>query len=235
MEKIKLFCLPYAGGSSSSYYMFKNYLDNNIEICPIELAGRGIRFTDKLNQNFEEVLSDIFEHVKCKIDSTPYAIFGHSMGSWLAYELYNKIDENKLKIPIHLFLSGRGSPLEKNNRIISNKSDEKLKEFLKELGGTDTILLNNDDAMNMFIRIIRSDFKLLENYKYREYPRKIRSKVSIINGSRDNSITKEGLELWKRLIDNHIEYKFYNGSHFYFKKRADLLCDYINKTLLKEH
>lgn len=235
MRKIKLFCLPYAGGAANSYYTFKNYLDKNIELCPIELAGRGTRFCDKLCDNFVESVEDIFENVKCKIDDTPYAIFGHSMGAWLAYELYNKLDGENLKLPIYLFLSGRVSPLEQNNKIISNKSNDELKVLLKDLGGTDPLILNNEEAMNIFMKIIRSDFKLLENYKYHEHSRKIRTKVSIINGDKDKSITKEELESWEKLVDNDVEYKFYNGKHFYFNEKADLLCDYINKTLLNEH
>ena len=43
MEKINLFCLPYAGSSASVFFKWKKYLDEDIMLYPIELAGRGKR------------------------------------------------------------------------------------------------------------------------------------------------------------------------------------------------
>ena len=82
-----LFCLPYAGGSEVAYYKWKKYLHPSIELIPIELKGRGKRFNEIFYESLEEAVDDIFENIKDKIINNDYAIYGHSMGSLLSYEL----------------------------------------------------------------------------------------------------------------------------------------------------
>ena len=60
----------------------------NIQIEPIRLKGRGSRFGEDFYENLEEAVNDIFMNIKNKIIDNEYAIFGYSMGSLLAYELY---------------------------------------------------------------------------------------------------------------------------------------------------
>src|ERR1700738_4611092 len=105
-----LFCLPYAGGSEVIYYKWKKYLHPSIQLIPIQLKGRGKRFSEIFYENIEEAVDDIFENVKDKIVDDDYAIYGHSMGSLLAYELYYKISKLNLKKPKHIFFSGYKAP-----------------------------------------------------------------------------------------------------------------------------
>jgi medium-chain acyl-[acyl-carrier-protein] hydrolase len=79
MAKLKLFCIPYAGGSAMIYAKWKNYLHSSIDIYPVKMAGRSKRDSIPLKNNFDEVVDDLYESIKDKIEF-PYAIFGHSMG-----------------------------------------------------------------------------------------------------------------------------------------------------------
>jgi 4'-phosphopantetheinyl transferase len=99
-----LFCLPYAGGSESIYYKWKRYLKHFIELEPIELKGRGKkRFNETFYESLEEAVDDIFENIKDKIAEDDFAIYGHIMGSLLAYELYYKIGKLNVRKPKHIF------------------------------------------------------------------------------------------------------------------------------------
>ena len=102
--KMKLLCIPYAGGSAFAYNFFNDYL-TDLEVVPIELKGRGKRFKEVNYNTFTEAVDDIYDYVKEIIKDTKYMIFGHSMGSWLAYELYYKILEEGNTLPILMFFS----------------------------------------------------------------------------------------------------------------------------------
>ncbi|MFH4077473.1 thioesterase domain-containing protein, partial [Acinetobacter baumannii] len=80
VSKIKLFCFHHAGGSSSAYYNWKDYLNKDIEIIPIELAGRGKRLKVPVYTSMEEAVLDIYDLMKPNLDGSPFAIFGHSVG-----------------------------------------------------------------------------------------------------------------------------------------------------------
>src|SRR6185369_7818116 len=110
MSKIKLFCLPYAGGSSMVFHKWKKYLNSEIELRAIELAGRGRRIHESMYQDRAEAVEDVFQLIKDEIRQSPYALLGHSMGSLIAYEVAQKIRANKLPEPLHVFFSGSSAP-----------------------------------------------------------------------------------------------------------------------------
>ncbi|WP_197144539.1 thioesterase II family protein [Lysinibacillus sphaericus] len=85
MRKIKLFCLPYAGGSSVTYIKWGKLLNRYIEVIEVELPGRGRRINDPLIDNLEDMVEDVFRFIKDQLTGD-YAIFGHSMGGLITDE-----------------------------------------------------------------------------------------------------------------------------------------------------
>lgn len=62
MEKMRLLCLPYAGGSAASIYLpWKRKLKEEVEVIPLELAGRGKRIKEPLLQSVDEMVTDLIE------------------------------------------------------------------------------------------------------------------------------------------------------------------------------
>ena len=89
---MKIFCLPYAGGSSSVFAKWKTYMSRDIEIVAPELAGRGTRFNDEKYVSIQSAADDIYSIFLKKINQNEkFAIFGHSMGCFIVYEIYRRI------------------------------------------------------------------------------------------------------------------------------------------------
>ena len=138
MSKIKLFCFPYAGGSAAVYNRWKEYLNPEIELRPVELSGRGERMDEPLYTNMEDLIEDVFQLLEGEFEESEYALLGHSMGAMIIYELSRKIIDNNLKLPLHIFFSGHSAPQ-------INRADEKIYHLMKDdefkreiigLGGT---------------------------------------------------------------------------------------------------
>ena len=70
-----LFCIPYAGGSGSVYYRWRNFLDPSITLYPVELKGRGKRINNGFYENLKEAVDDIFNSIRDKINENDYAIY----------------------------------------------------------------------------------------------------------------------------------------------------------------
>lgn len=227
-----LFCLPYAGGSEAIYYKWRNYLLKSIQLVPIELKGRGKRFCENFYENLQEAVDDIFENIRDKIACNDYAIYGHSMGSLLAYELYYKIDQMCMKKPKHIFFSGYKAPsiLIEREKIYTLPDYDFMRKVVN-MGGTPEELINNQELFEIFLPIIRNDFKILENYIYNKRENKIDCDVSILNGNKDSISLEEILE-WK----NHVckRFKIYNfeGNHFFINNNIENITKIINATLV---
>jgi len=71
---LRLFCFPYAGGSS---YIFRSWLDRvpkAIEICPIELPGRGIQIKSTPFKQIEPLVKAIASEILPYLDK-PFFFF----------------------------------------------------------------------------------------------------------------------------------------------------------------
>src|SRR4051812_533170 len=108
---MKIFCLPYAGGSAVIYKEWIPFFPADLKMTGIEYAGHGNRSNQPLYKDVEEAITDVYNIILKQIsDGLPYAIFGHSMGAMLAFEVVKKLRTNNQQLPVHIFFSGRGAP-----------------------------------------------------------------------------------------------------------------------------
>lgn len=230
MGKMKLFCIPHAGASAYYYVPLKKCMPD-VEFEFVELKGRGRRFLEGLYQSFEEAVDDVFEQIKDKCDGD-YAIFGHSMGSWLAYELYHKLLENQKSLPKCMFFSSREAPNELMEKVdFDTMSSEELEFRIRELGGAEDLERVNEEIKSMFYETIKSDFKILNDYEYQESHEKIRCKVVVMAGSKERGLSYSKLTKWQELVEGSISYNSFNGGHFYmntqWEKMASVMENYL--------
>lgn len=227
-----LFCIPYAGGSQTAYYKWRNGLDPSIQLEAIELKGRGKRINEIFYRNFEEAVNDIFDIIEDKIIKDDYAIYGHSMGSLLAYELYYKINSKKLRKPKHIFFSGQNAPNNVNKgKLIHNLPNDEFMKEIMELGGTPKELLESKELLELFIPIMRNDFSILEKYIYMKKQEKIDCDISILSGKED-SIHSDDICVWKEHASKNVNIYEFEGDHFFIHNNLDKIIHIINTTIL---
>lgn len=231
MIEMKLFCLPYAGGSESAFYSWKGHMQPDIEICPIQLKGRGRRFNEPCYESLEEAVQDIFEQVQAERKGDDYALFGHSMGSLLAYELYYKMAEADSTKPAHMFFSGFKAPNRAGNTEKLHLLNHHLfKEKIIALGGTPEELINHEELFDLFVPLLKSDFKLVENYIYKERTAKMECDITVLNGKGDSMNAKD-ISDWQNHAAGNCKTLYFEGNHFFLQHHVEQIVRMINKTL----
>lgn len=231
MEKTILFCIPYAGGSAMLYTKWKKYLDASIEVYPLELTGRGKRFKEPFYANVTEAVDDLFPKIKELSHKAPYALYGHSMGSILAYELYYRIEELKHPKPVHLFFSGRIAPhIVRDERPIYNLPDDEFVAKIIKLGGTPREIFENIELQNFFVPIIRNDYRLIDTYKYIARDTKIDCDLTVLAGKEDDMTTEE-IEGWRLHADQSCRIHYFQGGHFFINEFTSDIVEIINDSL----
>jgi medium-chain acyl-[acyl-carrier-protein] hydrolase len=233
MEQMKLFCLPYAGGSATIYSKLKQYLDPLIQLLPVELAGRGRRFNSDFYNTMEEAVDDIYSLIKNQLDGSKYALFGHSMGSILIYELYQKIRYSNRRLPDHLFFSGHGAPqiIKQDFKMLHTLNDEEFSKEIRKLGGTPLEILENQDLLKVFFPILRADYKIIDLYRHNDQYPKMDCNISVLHGNKDD-IEMDAISAWKQCTNKDCRFYFFNGGHFFiFDYYADI-AKIINNTLV---
>jgi len=210
-----LFSLPYAGGSSVIFYKWKSYLHSSIELYPIELKGRGKRFNENFYESIEEAVDAIFNQIKDEIVYNDYAIYGHSMGSIIAYELCYKICKNDVRKPKYIFFSVREPPDSKIKKdSIHNLQDQDFINRIMGFGGTSKELINNNQLLDVFLPILRSDFRMIETYKYKEKLNSIQCNITVMYGKQD-PVSFENLLAWEKHCSGKVNIYNFEGNHFF--------------------
>lgn len=92
---MRLFCFPYAGGSSIIFRTWSEGLPKTVEVCSIELPGRGTQMKSAPFSRLKPLVGAIaqaltrnqFAPALLPHLNKPFAFFGHSMGAVVSFEL----------------------------------------------------------------------------------------------------------------------------------------------------
>lgn len=232
MKAIKLFCIPYAGGSATMFFSWNKHFNNAFELVPLELSGRGLRFDEPGYVNFSDMLIDIYNSFCDRYDGSPYAFYGHSMGSLLVYELCRLIKSKNGQMPMYIFLSGRCPPhIEFEARIRSDMEDDVLIENLKQMGGVPDELFMYKAVFLKFLKILRNDLRVMEGYRWeKEENDKLDCPIAVFNGSHD--IAESDMFEWSKCTKSEFEYFSFEGGHFFINDNINEIARIINLLLV---
>ncbi len=228
---IKLFTFPYAGGSAMIYKQWPQRLSSSIELIPIELASRGKRMFDPLYEDMEAMVQDAYDMVSAKIDG-PYALFGHSMGSIIAFLLSHKLEFQLGQPPEHVFFSGRGAP-HLREREIKNyhlMGDDEFEKEVISLGGTPPEFFDHPELLELFLPTLKNDFMLAETdiTKYKFNP--LECDISVFLGKEEEVTAEEG-HGWIRHTEGKCNITYLPGGHFFIHEHFPAMIQEINHTL----
>jgi surfactin synthase thioesterase subunit len=221
----RMFCLPYAGGNAEFYLPWKSLIPSWIDLCPIQLADRSYRLNEPCAKDFYVLVDELFSIIS-KYDDKEVILYGHSMGSVLAYEIAVRMEPP----PILLCLTGGDAPNEwKGKNFHTNFSDSEMLEWMVDNYG-----YSSPNEMKHyllpFIRTLRNDLLICENY---ETTGRIYRYSTIIAGARDDHLCTSDLNLWKKYCPDSEVIYFENGGHFFNKVYANELVSIISKKVKK--
>jgi len=226
----RLFCFPYAGTSSIIFRKWAGNLPENIEICPVELPGRGTQIKSPLFTTIEALVSAIAPILLPYLDK-PFAFFGHSMGGLLSFELARYLREQYGKIPFGLFVSASRAPqIPSPKPPIHLLPDTEFKQELHRLNGTPASVLQNNELMQILIPILRADFAVLETYVYTQEP-PLECPIVAFGGLEDQEVTVEELERWRSQTQSSFKLQMFSGDHFFIHSAQSLLLENLSQHL----
>ncbi len=164
--RLRLFCFPYAGGAASLYRTWPQHLPPTIELCAVQLPGRENRIRESPYTNLVDLVAALLPNLLPVLDK-PFALFGHSMGALIAYEVARQLQQHR-QIPTHLLVSGRRAPVLPEPEALPHTlpSDEAfLRELHRRYHNIPTVLFEETELRALFVPLLRADLTLVETYQ----------------------------------------------------------------------
>ncbi len=231
---MNVFCFPYAGGSSSAFSKWKSGR-KDIKYIPVELTGRGNRHQEAFYKDMNSAVIDLYEAIKDRLNEDEYAFYGHSMGSLIIYELTHYIVDKGHSPPAHLFLSGKEAPNRKSNsNNVTDLPDISFKLKMLQLGGIPNEVFNNKLLSDIFLPILKSDLKIIEDYIYKEHKNMLTCDFTVFFGEYDLIVNGEDVQDWKLHTTGNCNYISFEEGHFFINEKRNEIISIINSTLLKD-
>lgn len=230
-KTVTLFCLPFAGGNKYSYRDFLEKAPPFLKIVTLDYPGRGSRMKEPLLSDINDLTDDLYKQIIPQIGEDTYSIYGHSLGGLMTYLLTKKLIDNGFKAPCHLFITGTTGPsalsrIEKK-RYLLNK--EEFIEEIRELDGMPEEILNSEELLYYFEPILRSDFKISENYVHQQ-TQPLNIPITVITGTEED-MELEDIRLWQKETSHLVDFKRMPGKHFFIFQHAFQIVETISKKL----
>lgn len=211
---LRLFCFPYAGGSALVFNKWRDSLPPFVEVCPVQLPGRGNRLDVPAFTNMDPLVEAAAAALVPYFDM-PFAFFGHSMGASISFELARLLRREGQRLPLHLYLSGRSAPhIISDDPLLHPLPEAELLDELRQLNGTPKEVLEHPELMQMMLPLLRADFSVAETYVCKTEP-PLDVPITVFGGLFDKDIERAELEAWRDYTTASFKLRMLAGDHFF--------------------
>jgi pyochelin biosynthesis protein PchC len=236
----RLVCFPHAGGAANYYFPLSRALAPEIEVLAIQYPGRQDRLVEKPAVSITELADGAYAALRDRRtlggsgSGQPVALFGHSMGAVIAFEVARRMQQDGLTPPTRLFVSGRCGPTIRRDRPFVHTLDQPgLIAELRRIGGTDEKILDNPDLQELFLPTIRSDYQAIETYQYVPGP-PLNCPITALTGDNDPVVTPEEAAAWEQHGTGRFDLRVYTGAHFYLEAHSADVTELLRTEIAKE-
>ncbi|WP_344950066.1 thioesterase II family protein [Sphaerisporangium flaviroseum] len=232
---LTLYCLPHAGGGASAYRVWQRKLPG-VAVQPVQPPGRENRHREPAYERMAPLVCDLADVLLADVAlgpvGRPYAVYGHSLGALVTFELLREIRRRGAPEPVHLFVSGCVAPHHPfdDGPPVGRMTRPEMVELLRSLGGTPDWLLSDPSVLEMIIPTMRADFSVKETYQY-YYELPLDIPITALPSTADPRAGQGQVARWKEQTTQEFALHTFVGGHFAVFEQAALTHKYISEAL----
>ncbi|MFF8772954.1 thioesterase II family protein [Kitasatospora sp. NPDC015120] len=226
---VRLVCLPHAGGSASYFLPVSRAMPPSVDVLCVQYPGRQDRRAEPLVDNVPDLADQVFAALLPWTDR-PLALFGHSLGATLAFEVARRLERQKGLVAAGLFASGRRAPSTHRTETVHLRDDDGLIAEIRGLSGTDDRLLGDEEILRMILPATRADYRAAETYAY-EPGEALRCPLSALVGDDDPKVTVDEAAAWADHTEGPFDLRVFPGGHFYLADHQAAVIEALTERL----
>ncbi len=196
-----------------------------MQIAPLRLPAREDRLHDPHYQHFSELVDDVVAAIGSSRASR-FVLLGHSMGSYVAYEVARRLGMADMAQPDALIVAGASAPQLVNRKILLHElpDDEFVAEIRRRYDGLPDAIANDPNLLGLLVPMLRGDMRLVETYHY-DRGDKLACDMYALGGYDDPGVSYERLSAWQELTTGDFTMRMFAGGHFFLHPPARPLTD----------
>ncbi len=225
---LRLFCLPHAGGGASLYRHWGQAFASLAEICPIQLPGRERRIGEPAVSSLRPLVEQLADALATLLDR-PYAIFGHSMGALIGFELVRELRRRGSPIPVQLFIASYCAPqlLRREHRASTVNQ-----EAARHVSTTGLVPIDmQGELLELFVPTMEADTRLCEDYEYVPEDA-LDCPITAFRGHTDY-VLEDHLAGWRAHTRGAFQMQTFLGDHFFLRDTPRGVMQAISRVLAR--
>jgi pyochelin biosynthetic protein PchC len=225
----RLLCFPHAGGAASYFAPFARAISGSADVLALQYPGRQERLSETGIDSIESLTRAIVPELEDWLDR-PFALFGHSMGAVVAFEVARALEHQHGQVPVGLFASGRRAPSTHRDENVHRGGDNRLLHEVARLAGTPSQLIVDEEVRQMLLPALRADYKAVETYVWRS-GQALTCPIWALVGDADPLTTEDEAAAWAGHTTGGFELRVFPGGHFYLADHVPQLVALVSEKL----
>jgi surfactin synthase thioesterase subunit len=211
------------------YRAWSEELPDEVEVRTVLLPGRESRFAEPAVPSVEELADRIVQGLGSRLDP-PFAIFGHSLGGLIGYEVASRLAASG-RPPRHLLVSGARAPhLRHPDPVYHMLPDAEFAASVSGLGGTPSEVLANRELIELMLPTLRADFRAAETYR-RQTAQPLPCPITAFLGADDDLIERPLVDAWSESTSSRFRIHVLPGDHFFLNASRPALVRLVAEEL----
>ncbi|MFC9327330.1 thioesterase II family protein [Kitasatospora sp. NPDC057015] len=225
----RVFCLPYAGGSSLAYRGWG--LGPGVELVAVDYPGRLMRPAEPAPDSVPELVAALTEELSPSWD-LPFVLCGTSLGSLVAFELA-RAAEQAGRPPEAVVLCACAAPgRPPRGEPVTDLADTAFLEAVAErYGGAVAALSGDPEAQAVVLPMLRADLRAFERYAGSAPPAPIAADIVAFSGRQDRSTGFGEIAAWRSFTTGDFQVSSVPGGHFFVEQQPPEVIGEIRSRL----
>ena len=229
---LRLFCFPYAGGSAHVFREWQRHFPPEIDVCLVHLPGRARRIAETPHTRLQSLVEEVADAIRPELQNK-FALYGHSMGALISFELARELRRRNYDSPLHLFLSACRAPtMVKDGPPTFNLPLQEFMAEIQKLNGTPKEFLQHPEFQRALLPLLRADFEITDTYTYLAEP-PIDSPITIYGGEHDHLVPLRSLAPWCLQTSAECSSRIFSGDHFFIQSHKTEFVKALRQDLLE--
>ncbi len=225
-RRVRLFCMPHAGGGAAAFRLWPSALPDEVEVCRIQLPGRESRIREPLIRDAATLVGALADALEPRLD-LPWLFFGHSMGALIGFETCRELRRRGRGEPAHFFAAGFRAPHVAPDQAIHGLDEEAFLDAMdRRYGGIPAALRDEPELLALLVPVLRADMAVCESYRHAEEP-PLDAPLTALGGEGDGWVGRERLLAWGRHTAGRFESAFFDGGHFFLDAHREAVLERV--------